>query len=84
MLLSVPRGAVLPPPYPSVCCCADWTKVIAADKIPEIGGVVLKDLSLNSAALAKLSSSGTGVPGVVAGTSDTSSFSCNHPLYASR
>jgi hypothetical protein len=44
--------------------------VIAADKIPEIGGVVLKDLSLNSAALAKLSSSGTGVTGVVASSSD--------------
>ena len=38
--------------------------MIAADKIPEIGGVVLKDLSLNSAALAKLSSSGTGVAGL--------------------
>ena len=44
--------------------------MIAADKVPEIGGVVLKDLSLNSAALAKLSSSGAGVTGVVASSSD--------------
>lgn len=61
---------------------ADWSKVIPAEKIPEIGGVVLNEMSFESAALARLSSSCEGVPACMACLYHTTRAHAAHPTPA--
>jgi hypothetical protein len=61
---------------------ADWSKVIPAEKIPEIGVVVLNEMSFDSAALARFSSSCEGVPACMACLYRTTRAHTAHPTPA--